>query len=133
MSIEFQIVANNPKAPFTLKLHRGDGMALLAMNWKGGGPPADFEHGGFHLTSRNPDTHEVHLIATGDGGAVTFSTTAVTVEADGSRSLLDTGGELLLVPQKGAPSVELRAVVRGAGSASEGARSRLRPSSVDAQ
>ncbi len=26
----------------------------------------DFEPGGFHLTSRNPETHEVHLIATGD-------------------------------------------------------------------
>ncbi|MCC6709586.1 MAG: phospholipase [Gammaproteobacteria bacterium] len=52
MSIEFQIVANNPKAPFTLKLHRGDGMALLAMNWKGGTPPRDFV--GFALEYREP-------------------------------------------------------------------------------
>lgn len=28
----------------------------------------DLENGGFHLTSRNPETHEVHLIATGDQG-----------------------------------------------------------------
>lgn len=32
-----------------------------------------------------------NLVTTGDGGAVTFSSTSVTVEADGSRSLLDTG------------------------------------------
>lgn len=31
------------------------------------------------------------LISTGDGGAVTFSSTGTTVAADGSRSLLDTG------------------------------------------
>lgn len=29
-------------APFTLKVHRGEGMVLLAMNWKGGQPPRDF-------------------------------------------------------------------------------------------
>jgi hypothetical protein len=29
-------------APFTLKIHRGEGMGLLAMNWKGGMPPDNF-------------------------------------------------------------------------------------------
>ena len=29
-------------APFTLKIHRGEGMVLLAMNWKNGQPPANF-------------------------------------------------------------------------------------------
>jgi phosphatidylserine/phosphatidylglycerophosphate/cardiolipin synthase-like enzyme len=29
-------------APFTLKVYRGEGMVLLAMNWKTGTPPADF-------------------------------------------------------------------------------------------
>lgn len=32
MSSEFQVSGENPAALFTLKLHRGDGMALLAMN-----------------------------------------------------------------------------------------------------
>jgi hypothetical protein len=31
MSTEFQVIGENSKAPFTLKVHRGDGMALLAM------------------------------------------------------------------------------------------------------
>ena len=30
------IVTGNNAALFTLKIHRGDGMALLAMNWKKG-------------------------------------------------------------------------------------------------
>lgn len=52
MSNDFQVVAKNAKAPFTLKLHRGDGMALLAMNWKAGKPPRDFV--GFALEYREP-------------------------------------------------------------------------------
>ncbi|MFU0497202.1 MULTISPECIES: hypothetical protein [Pseudomonas] len=36
MSEELQIVAGNANAPFTLKLYRGDGMTLLAMNWRDG-------------------------------------------------------------------------------------------------
>ena len=39
MSGEFQVTGDNAAALFTLKLHRGDGMALLAMNWKNGKPP----------------------------------------------------------------------------------------------
>lgn len=42
MSSEFQVMGDNDDALFTLKLHRGDGMALLAMNWKKGKPPEDF-------------------------------------------------------------------------------------------
>ena len=42
MSQEFQVSGANPAAPFSLKVHRGDGMALLAMNWKKGTPPDDF-------------------------------------------------------------------------------------------
>ena len=40
-------------APFTLKIHRGEGMALLAMNWKAGPPPAAFV--GFAIEYREPD------------------------------------------------------------------------------
>jgi phosphatidylserine/phosphatidylglycerophosphate/cardiolipin synthase-like enzyme len=39
---EFQVTGQNPAALFTLKIHRGDGMGLLAMNWKQGRPPKDF-------------------------------------------------------------------------------------------
>lgn len=52
MPNDFQVVAKNAKAPFTLKIHRGDGMALLAMNWKAGTPPRDFV--GFALEYKEP-------------------------------------------------------------------------------
>ena len=52
MSNDFQIVAKNHNAPFTLKLHRGDGMTLLAMNWKVDKPPRDFV--GFALEYKEP-------------------------------------------------------------------------------
>ena len=48
----FQVTGDNSKAPFTLKVHRGDGMALLAMNWRNGKPPRDFV--GFSIEFREP-------------------------------------------------------------------------------
>jgi phosphatidylserine/phosphatidylglycerophosphate/cardiolipin synthase-like enzyme len=39
---DFQVSGTNAAALFTLKVHRGDGMCLLAMNWKKGKPPNDF-------------------------------------------------------------------------------------------
>lgn len=53
MSDDFQVVAKNANAPFTLKLHRGDGMTLLAMNWRGAEPPRDFV--GFALEYKEPE------------------------------------------------------------------------------
>jgi phosphatidylserine/phosphatidylglycerophosphate/cardiolipin synthase-like enzyme len=53
MPSDFQIIAKNANAPFTLKLHRGDGMTLLAMNWKATEPPRDFV--GFALEYKEPD------------------------------------------------------------------------------
>jgi phosphatidylserine/phosphatidylglycerophosphate/cardiolipin synthase-like enzyme len=53
MSDDFQIVAKNANAPFTLILHRGDGMTLLAMNWKAAKPPREFV--GFALEYKEPD------------------------------------------------------------------------------
>jgi phosphatidylserine/phosphatidylglycerophosphate/cardiolipin synthase-like enzyme len=38
----FEVEGANAKALFTLKLHRGEGMTLIAMNWKNGQPPPDF-------------------------------------------------------------------------------------------
>ena len=52
MSADFQVVGENDAAPFTLKAHRGEGMVLLAMNWKDGKPPRDFV--GFAISYREP-------------------------------------------------------------------------------
>ena len=52
MSTGFQITGTNPAALFTLKLHRGEGMVLLAMNWKAGTPSKDFV--GFAIEYREP-------------------------------------------------------------------------------
>jgi phosphatidylserine/phosphatidylglycerophosphate/cardiolipin synthase-like enzyme len=53
MSQDFQVSGRNSAAPFTLKVHRGEGMALLAMNWKAAPPPDDFV--GFSIEYREPD------------------------------------------------------------------------------
>ena len=52
-SEEFQVSGRNAAAPFTLKLHRGDGMTLVAMNWKDEEPPQDFV--GFAIEYKEPD------------------------------------------------------------------------------
>jgi phosphatidylserine/phosphatidylglycerophosphate/cardiolipin synthase-like enzyme len=51
-SSDFQVTGKNTNALFTLKLHRGDGMCLVAMNWKAGKPPIDFV--GFAIESKPP-------------------------------------------------------------------------------
>jgi phosphatidylserine/phosphatidylglycerophosphate/cardiolipin synthase-like enzyme len=53
MAGEFQVTGSNANAPFTLKLHRGDGMTLLGMNWKDDKPPKDFV--GFAIEYKPPD------------------------------------------------------------------------------
>lgn len=53
MAEEFQVSGKNAAAPFTLKLHRGDGMTLVAMNWKKGKPPKDFV--GFAIEYKEPN------------------------------------------------------------------------------
>ncbi len=52
MSSDFQITGTNTAALFTLKIHRGDGMALVAMNWKKAQPPIDFV--GFAIEYKEP-------------------------------------------------------------------------------
>ncbi|MET3140027.1 phosphatidylserine/phosphatidylglycerophosphate/cardiolipin synthase-like enzyme [Undibacterium sp. GrIS 1.2] len=42
VTTSYQSVGTNAKAEFTLKLHRGEGMILLGMNWKSGKPPVNF-------------------------------------------------------------------------------------------
>jgi phosphatidylserine/phosphatidylglycerophosphate/cardiolipin synthase-like enzyme len=53
MKGDFQVEGGNAAALFTLKLHRGDGMTLVAMNWKNGRPPRDFV--GFAIEYKEPD------------------------------------------------------------------------------
>ena len=52
MKDDFQVTGQNPAALFTLKIHRGDGMALVAMNWKKGKPPDNFV--GFAIEYKEP-------------------------------------------------------------------------------
>src|SRR5947208_1489326 len=52
MSDQFEVSGNNAAALFTMKLHRGDGMALVAMNWKKDKPPKDFV--GFAIEYKEP-------------------------------------------------------------------------------
>ena len=49
----FEVLGTNANAPFTLKLHRGDGMTLLGMNWKSGQPPQNFV--GFAIEFQEPN------------------------------------------------------------------------------
>ena len=53
MSTAFQITGTNSAALFTLKLYRGEGMVLLAMNWKVGTPSKDFV--GFAIEYQEPE------------------------------------------------------------------------------
>ncbi|MDQ1391455.1 MAG: hypothetical protein QOF30_432 [Acidimicrobiaceae bacterium] len=42
MTGNYQVNGSNDAASFTLTIHRGEGMVLLAMNWRQGRPPSDF-------------------------------------------------------------------------------------------
>lgn len=52
MASECMVTGRNAAALFTLKLHRGDGMLLIAMDWKEGTPSDDFV--GFALEYMEP-------------------------------------------------------------------------------
>ncbi len=56
----FQVEGTNDNAPFTLKLHRGDGMTLIAMNWKNGQPPQDFV--GFAIEYQEPGGSQYYAL-----------------------------------------------------------------------
>lgn len=53
MALDYHVTGNNRNAPFTLKIHRGDGMVLLAMNWRDGQPPREFA--GFAIEYQEPN------------------------------------------------------------------------------
>lgn len=52
-STGYQVTGTNEMALFTLKVHRGEGMALLGMNWKNGKPTSDFV--GFSIEYMEPE------------------------------------------------------------------------------
>lgn len=53
MSADYQVTGSNDDAAFTLKVHRGEGMALLAMSWRGSQkPPKEFV--GFAIEYKEP-------------------------------------------------------------------------------
>ncbi|AMV48230.1 hypothetical protein [Paraburkholderia caribensis] len=58
MSSPFVSVGNNAQAPFTLKLHRGESMVLIAMNWRSGEPPDNFV--GWFISYREPDGNKFY-------------------------------------------------------------------------
>jgi phosphatidylserine/phosphatidylglycerophosphate/cardiolipin synthase-like enzyme len=73
MSTTFQVSGRNAAAPFTLRARRGDGMVLLAMNWRKGTPPDDFV--GFGIEYKEPHGTRYwalrnRLSFPGPGGAV---------------------------------------------------------------
>jgi hypothetical protein len=75
----FQVEGTNSNAPFTLKLHRGDGMTLIGMNWKNGQPPQDFV--GFAIEYQEPGgsqffalNNRLGFLAAGDVNPATLST-----------------------------------------------------------
>jgi phosphatidylserine/phosphatidylglycerophosphate/cardiolipin synthase-like enzyme len=56
----FEVTGTNDKALFTLKLHRGEGMCLVAMNWKSGRPTDDFV--GFGIEYRPPGANQFYAL-----------------------------------------------------------------------
>lgn len=52
----FEVYGTNAAALFTLKIYRGEGMALLAMNWKNGEPPSNFV--GFAIEYKEPGSNQ---------------------------------------------------------------------------
>jgi phosphatidylserine/phosphatidylglycerophosphate/cardiolipin synthase-like enzyme len=73
MSADFEVSGDNAAALFSLKVHRGEGMALLAMNWKQGRPSDDFV--GFGIEYKEPGATNWWALTNrlsfpGPGGAV---------------------------------------------------------------
>ena len=52
MTSPYQAEGANANALFTLKVHRGEGMALIAMNWRSGMPPNNFV--GWFISCKSP-------------------------------------------------------------------------------
>jgi len=57
---DFEVIGTNVAAPYSLKIHRGDGMVLLAMNWKNGQPPDNFV--GFAIEYQEPGGNRFYAL-----------------------------------------------------------------------
>lgn len=57
MAGEFEVRGDNSEAPFTLTVRRGEGLALLSMDWKDGKKPSD-DFVGFAIECKPPDEDE---------------------------------------------------------------------------
>lgn len=79
---DFQVSGGNAAALFTLKLHRSEGMLLLAMNWKDGPPPADFV--GFGIEYKEPAGDRFYAL----NNRLTFATADGSVPTTALSSLL---------------------------------------------
>ncbi len=79
---DFQVSGTNAAALFTLKLHRSEGMLLLAMNWKEGPPPADFV--GFGIEYKEPAGDRFYAL----NNRLTFPTADGSVPTTALSSLL---------------------------------------------
>jgi PLD-like domain len=53
---DYKVRGSNAAAPFSLTIHRGEGMTLLAMNWRRHRPPRDFVGFGMQYTPPNRTT-----------------------------------------------------------------------------
>jgi phosphatidylserine/phosphatidylglycerophosphate/cardiolipin synthase-like enzyme len=82
MSADFQVPGRNPKALFKLRIHRGEGMALLAMNWKAGTPPPDFV--GFAIEYKEPGGDRFFTLR----NRIAFPGPGGKVDPDGAPTLL---------------------------------------------
>ena len=60
MTEAFESTGTNASALFTLKLHRGEGMALLGMNWKDATPPDNLV--GFGIEYQEPGGQQFHPV-----------------------------------------------------------------------
>lgn len=60
MSDEYEVFGDSAMAPFRLKVHRGDGAVLLAMDWRNGQPPNDFA--GFAIEYSEPGGDRFYAI-----------------------------------------------------------------------
>src|SRR5262245_35306829 len=78
----FEVLGTNPNAPFRLKVHRGDGMALLGMDWLDPQPPADFV--GFAIECRPPNHTKFGALR----NRITFATPPSNIGSAGRQSSL---------------------------------------------
>lgn len=82
MAGEIDVLGTNASALFSLRVHRGDGMALLGMDWRGGQPPATFV--GFSIEYRPPDRTTFFPL----GNRLTFATPPANLGAHKATSSL---------------------------------------------